>query len=245
MIADTRLHSSLMLNLKYAYKNVADPAYNTEPEHSNAGHLALTWLPHPAVNLLLSYDLDRQERDNLNFADSGDFVGNDLPWDREVDLDNALILGTFQVSPKLSLTGTYNYLRYKVVQDLAYENLAGDQKVDTDVPMEQKAHVFKVGAYYHFTDALYLLGEISYTRSEAEFNPSSEDLLEPVSIASFSKMEQSYLLVHLNGQYTFNKGLGMELDYRYGDLEDRQDNIYDDIDDGEAHMIILSATKKW
>jgi len=245
LVADSRLHSTVLLNLKYAYKNVADPAYNTEPEYSNAGRLALTWLPHPAVNLLFSYDLDRQERDNLNFAGAGEFVGNDKPWYREADLDNAQLLGTFQVSPKLTMTGTYSYMQYKVVQDLAYENLAGDPLVDKDVPMDQKAHVFTVGAYYHLSDVLYLLGEITYTRSEGEFSPSSDDLLEPVSIASFSRMEQSYLLLHLGGEYKFNNGLSMDLDYRYGDLEDRLDNIYDDIDDGEAHIVILSATKKW
>jgi opacity protein-like surface antigen len=58
-------------------------------------------------------------------------------------------------------------------------------------------------------------------------------------------MEQSYILLHLGGQYTFNNGLSMDLDYRYADLEDKQGNIYDDIDDGEAHIVILSATKQW
>ena len=37
----------------------------------------------------------------------------------------------------------------------------------------------------------------------------------------------------------------MDLDYRYADLEDRLDNIYDDVEDGKAHIVILSATKKW
>ena len=239
LTADARLHRTLLLNLKYAYKNVDDPAYNTEPDNSNAGRVALTWLPHPAVNLLFSYDLDRQERDNLNYAATTE------PWSRDVDLDNAQILGTFQVSPKLTLTGAYSYMRYKVVQDLAYQNLAGDPLVDKDVPMEQKAHVFTVGASFRLTDALHLLGEFTYTKSEGGFYPSSADLLEPVSIATFSSMEQSYILLHLGGQYTFNNGLSMDLDYRYADLEDEQDNIYDDIDDGEAHIVILSATKKW
>jgi len=237
--ADTRLHSTVLLNLKYTYKNVSDPAYNTEPEDSNAGRLALTWLPHPAVNLIFSYDLDRQERSNLIFA------GTIEPWYREVDLDNARILGTFQVSPKLTMTGTYTYMQYKVTQDLLYENLGGDPLVDEDVPMEQNAHIFTLGAYYHLSDAIYLLGEVTYTRSEGEFSPSAANLLEPVSIASFSRMEQSYLIFHLGGQYNFNNDLTLDLDYRYGDLDDKIDNIYDDIEDGEAHIVILSATKKW
>jgi predicted porin len=239
LTADSRLHRTILLNLKYAYKNVDDPAYNTEPEHSNAGRLALTWLPHPSVNLLFSYDLERQERDNLNFA------GTDEPWYREADLDNAQILGTYQVTPKITLTGTYSYFLYEVVQDLAYENLGGDPQVDKDVPMEQKAHVFTVGATYQVFDALRLLGEFSYTRSEGGFYPNRSDLLEPFSIASFSRMEQSYFLLHLAGQYQFENGLSMDLDYRYADLEDRLDNIYDDVEDGKAHIVILSATKKW
>ncbi len=239
LTADTRLHSTVLFNLKYAYKNVDDPAYNTEPEDSNAGSLALTWLPHPAVNLLFGYDLDRQERDNLNFANTDD------PRDREVDLDNARILATFQLSPKLTMSTTYSYMRYEVVQDLAYENLAGEPQIDKNVSMHQKAHVFNLGGYYHLSEALYLLGEVTYTRSKGKFNPSSADLLEPVSVASFSRMEQDYLLLHLGGRYMFDRGLSMDLDYRYGDLEDRLDNIYDDIEDGEAHIVMLSATKKW
>lgn len=243
--ADSRLHSTLQLNLKYAYKNVSDPAYNTEPEHSNGGRLALTWLPHAAVNLIFSYDLERQERDNLNFAGSSQYLGDDIPWYREADLDTGRILGTFQVSSKVTLTGTYTYMRYKVTQDLVYENLGGDQLVDKDVPMDQKAHVFTVGAYYRLSDAIYLLGELTYTRSEGEYTPNSEDLLDPVSVAMFSRMEQDYFLLRLGGQYRFNNDLTMDLDYRYGEIDDRLDNVYDDIEDGEAHIVILSATKKW
>ncbi len=244
--ADSRLHSTLQLNLKYAYKNVSDPAYNTEPEHSNAGRLALTWLPHAAVNLIFSYDLDRQERDHLRFSgDNTQYVGGDVPWYREADLDNARLIGTFQASPKVTLTGSYSYLRYKVTQDLVYENLGGDQLVDKDVPMDQQAHVFTVGAHYRLSDAIFLLGELTYTRSEGEFTPTSENLLEPVSIAMFSKMEQSYFLLHLGGQYRFQNDLTMDLDYRYGEFDDRLDNAYNDIEDGEAHIVILSATKKW
>jgi len=245
LTADSRLHNTLLLNLKYAYKNVSDPAYNTEPEDTNAGRLALTWLPHPAVNLIFSYDLERQERDNLNYAEETQLVGDEIPWDRDADLDNARILGTFQLSPKLTLTGTYSYLRFKVTQDLVYENLAGDQLVDNNVDMDQKAHVFTLGVHYRLSEVLYLLGEITYTKSKGEFSPSSVDLTNPVSIASFSRMEQSYFLLHLGGQYLFNEDLTMDLDYRYGDLQDERDNPYDDIEDGEAHIVILSATKKW
>lgn len=237
--ADSRLHRTLLLNLKYQYKNVDDPAYNTEPEDANAGRAALTWIPHPKVNLLISYNLDRQSRDHLSFADT------DEPWDRDVDLDNFRAIGTFQPATNLIVSTSYGYMRYKVEQDLVYDNLAGDPQVDKNVPMEDKAHVFTLAAHYRLSEKLYVTGDITYTKSEGDFDPNSDDLLEPVSIGSFAELDRRDFILHLGGEYSFESGLSMGLDYRYGDLDDKSDNIYDDVEDGEAHIISINASKKW
>ena len=237
--ADSRLHRTLRLNLKYQYKNVDDPAYNTEPEDANSGRAALTWIPHPKANFLFSYNLDRQDRDNLSFADSGD------PWGRDVDLDNFRAIGTFQPARDLTLSSSYGYMRYKVEQDLLYDNLAGDPVVDKNVAMEEKAHVFTVAAHYRFSEKLYLTGDITYTKSEGDFDPNNDDLLEPVSIASFSELDRRDFILHLGGEYSFENGLSMGLDYRYGDLDDKSDNIYDSVEDGEAHIMSINASKRW
>lgn len=237
--ADSRLHRTLLLNLKYQYKNVEDPAYNTEPEDANSGRAALTWIPHPKVNFLVSYNLDRQDRDNLNFVDT------DEAWNREVDMDNFRTIGTFQLANNLTLSTSYGYMRYKVEQDLVYDNLAGDPVLDKSVPMEEKAHVFTLAAHYRFSEKLYLTGDIVYTKSEGDFDPHNDDLLEPVSVASFSELDRRDLILHLGGEYLFENGLSMGLDYRYGDLDDKSDNIYDSVEDGETHIISINAAKKW
>ena len=239
LVADSRLHNKVLFNIKYVYQNISDPAYNTEPEDSHTGSVDLTWLPHSKVNFLFSYDFNHQERDNL------DFISIDGDWDREADTNNVLAMGTFQVSKKFTLSASYSYLYYKVQQDLVYQDLGGVSQVDRNVDMDQRAHVFTLGGHYRFSDALYLLGEFSNTRSKGKFSPNSDDLLEPVSIASFSKMEQRRLFLHLGAEYKLSDGLSLDLDYRLGDLEDIEDNKYDDIDDGQSHIIILSATKKW
>jgi predicted porin len=237
--ADSRLHSKVLFNLKYAYKNISDPAYNTDPDHSHTGRIGLTWLLHPKFNMLFSYDLNHQERDNLNFSSTDD------PWYRETDTDNFLVMGTYQMSQKFTLSASYSYLQYEVVQDLAYQDLGGTEQVDRNVPMDQKAHVVTLGAHYRLSDVLYFLADVSSTRSEGGFSPSSADLLEPVSIASFSKMEQRYFFLHLGSEYKLSNGMSLDLDYRFADLDDVLNNVYDDIDDGKAHIAILSATKKW
>jgi len=237
--ADSRLHRTLRLNLKYQYKNVDDPAYNTEPEDANSGRAALTWIPHPKVNFLFSYNLDRQDRDHLNFADTEE------PWGRDVDLDNFRAIGTFQPARDLTLSSSYGYMRYKVEQDLVYGNLAGDPQVDKNVSMKEKAHVFTLAAHYRFSEKLYLTGDISYTKSEGDFDPNRDDLLEPVDIASFSELDRRDFILHVGGEYYFENELTMSLDYRYGDLDDKSDNVYDSVEDGEAHIISISASKKW
>jgi len=237
LVADSRLHSKVLFNVKYGYQNISDPAYNTDPEHSHTGGIQLTWLPTPKANILFGYDFNHQERNNLNFSTTDD------PWYREVDMNNLLVMGTFQVSKKFTLSASYTYQQYEVSQDLAYVN--GGPQVDRNVSMDQRAHIITFGAHYRISDALYLVGEVTTTRSEGEFSPNVDDLLEPVSIASFSNMEQRYLLLHLGAEYKFSDDLSLDLNYRFGDFEDVLDNIYDDIDDEEAHIILLSATKKW
>ena len=239
LAADSRLHSKVLFNIKYAYQNISDPAYNTDPEHSHTGRIGLTWLVNPKFNMLFSYDLNHQERDNLNFLTTNE------AWYRESDTNNLLVMGTYQMSKKFTFNASYSYLQYEVVQDLVYNDLGGIPQVDRNVPMDQKAHVLTVGLHYYLSDALYLLGEVTSTRSEGGFSPSSDDLLEPVSIASFSQMEQRYLLLHLGAEYKLSDSLNLDFDYRFADLEDALDNIYDDVDDGEAHILMLSATKKW
>ena len=239
LVADSRLHNKVLFNIKYAYQNISDPAYNTEPEDSHIGSIDLTWLPHSKVNFLFSYDFNHQERDNL------DFISIDGDWDRETDTNNFLAVGTFQMSQKFTLSASYSYLDYEVQQDIIYQDLTGVSQVDRNVDMDQTAHVFTLGGHYRFSDALYLMGKVSHTRSKGKFSPNSDDLLEPVSIASFSKMEQRHLFMHLGAEYKLSDGLSLDLDYRFGDLEDTEDNDYDDIEDGDSHIIILSATKKW
>jgi hypothetical protein len=58
-------------------------------------------------------------------------------------------------------------------------------------------------------------------------------------------MEQRLLLLHLGAEYRISETLDLNADYRFGDLEDELVNIYDDVEDGEAHIISLTATKKW
>jgi hypothetical protein len=239
LTAGSRLSSKVLLKARYGYQNISDPAYNTDPEHSHQGRIGLTWLPASSVSLMFSYDFNHQERDNLNFITSPD------PWYREVDLNNTRVIGTYQISKNVSLSGSYSYQRYEVMQDLVYEDLGGVFQVVRDQPADQRAHVFTAGLHYRLSDALNLFGEITATRGEGEFSPSAADLLQPVSVGSFSKMEYRYLLLHLGAEYKFSDSLGFDFEYRFGDFEDQLINVYDDIEDGDAHIVTVTATKKW
>lgn len=233
LTADSRLHNKVLFNVKYGYQNVSDPAYNTDPEHSHTAGIGLTWLVLPNANIFFMYDLNHQERDNLNFVPSD-------AWYREVDADNFLIIGTLQVSKKFTMSASYSYQQYEVAQDLVYES--GGLQVDRDVSIDQRAHIVSFSAHYRVSDALYLLGEVTATRSEGGFSPGAPELL---GAASFSEMEQRYLLLHLGAEYKLSNAWHLDFDYRFGDFEDVLDNIYDDIDDDEAHIISLSATRNW
>ncbi|HXX54230.1 MAG TPA: hypothetical protein VEI28_06650, partial [Thermodesulfovibrionales bacterium] len=130
-------------------------------------------------------------------------------------------------------------------QDIGYDNLAGVAQIDSSVPDKETAQTFAVDLNYMPKDNITLHAGVSYTLSSGQFYPSSADLLQPVSIASFSALKERQTIYTLSGEYRFKNGFGLELRYKYSDLKDLQNNPYDDVQNGNAYVFLVLLTKKW
>ncbi len=86
---------------------------------------------------------------------------------------------------------------------------------------------------------------VTYTISRGMFYPGNADLLEPVSIATFSDLKIRESIYSLSGEYKFRNGFSVGARYRYSRLDDVLDNPYDDVRDGNAHIILITISKKW
>jgi len=236
---DLRLVKGLNINAKYIHKTVIDPSYNIEPDYSDEGATSVTWTPSPGINLLVNYRIAGDKRDDLTFSET------EGAKDRKTRTDNLLGSGTFRVMRNLSLTTSYAYMRNRIRQDIVYFNLGNTATTEDNVFFQDAAHVYTVSVNYMPVEKVNILGLIAYTRSSGEFSPVSADLLDPVSVASFSRMKFTETYYQVSSDYQCMKSASCDLTVKYNDIDDVLDNIHDSNLDGNAYVIVMSVKKKW
>jgi predicted porin len=237
--ANARVFKKLTASASYTYKKTDDPSYNTESDRADEGLLSLSWMPLPEVNALFSYGVSSGQRDDLSFTDTEEAE------DRDVLMNNLMGSCTFLINGHLTMTATYAYMRYEIDQDIVYETLGGVELVDPDVDLRDTAHVYAAHITYIPKDAVTLNAGLTHTRSSGEFMPESEDLLEPESVASYSQFKVRQTDHTVSGDYEFLNGYKCGLEYTYSNFNDELDNDDDDVEDGDAHIVIFTVSKKW
>ncbi|MBI5098183.1 MAG: MtrB/PioB family outer membrane beta-barrel protein [Nitrospirae bacterium] len=234
--AGLRVIKGFDLKTEYIHKAIVQPSYNNEPDYSDKGIASISWIPAAGINLLLNYSIAKEERDDLYFSETRNAK------DRNTKTENLMGSGTFQLRNNLSLTTSYAFIRYKIRQDIVYGDVAS---TDNDVPYNEMAHVYSASLNYIPIDKLNIFALISQTKSTVEFIPGSQDLLNPVSIASFSKQKVTETTYRLSADYECMNSFSCSLEFQDNNVNDVLDNIHDDNQDGHAYIIMLSLKKKW
>ncbi len=237
--ADIRVVRGLDLRAKYTHKYNTNPAYNTEPDHSDEGRVSVTWIPVPRLNATLAYSIISEKRDDLIFTDTPD------ARNRDVNRNRLMGSVTYLLFKDLSVTAVYAYMHDRTRQDIAYQDSLGVSHVDPFIPATDLIHSYGLDLNYMPKDNISLNTGVSYTTSSGQFYPSDANLLQPVSIASFSQLKIRDILYYLSAEYRFKGGWAAGLQYRYSDFDDVLDNPYDDVADGRAHILMLTLSKRW
>ncbi len=237
--AAMRIMRNLNLNACYTHKEVDDPAYNIEPNHSDEGKATLSWMPVTRLNTFVSYSVAKEKRSDLNFD------GNPAAQNRDVNRDRLMGAVTYLMTDRLSLTASYSYIHDKIQQDITFSDTAGNPQFDPFVPDTDLAHNYALSVNYVPNDRIDLNAGLSYTVSSGAFYPTSDDLLLPVSVATFSELKTRETVFSLSGEYRISKDLTAGIQYRYTDFNDVLDNPWDDVQDGRAHIVLLTLSKKW
>jgi hypothetical protein len=237
--ADVRVIKGLKLKAAYAYKNIRNPAYNIDPDHSNEGKLSVTWIPFPRLNTLLSYSIVEGERDHLHYT------GFTEAEDRDVKRERLFGSVTLHARKNLSCTASYAYIHNKVRQDIVYHDTDGDPLVDPSVAYNDTAHNYAAVISYIPHDDISLNAGISHTSGKGHFSVADPNLTQPVPVDSFSRLKIRETVLSTSGEYRLKKGFSTGVQYRYSNYSDVLDNQHDDTEDGTAHIIVLTVTKKW
>ena len=243
--ADLRLIQKLALKAKYTRRDINGPAYNTEPDHSDEGRVSLAWTPFSRVSTLLSYVTAVEKRDVIDFFDEDSGIMTKSPSGRRVNKDRLLGSITYVVLKDLSATASYSYVRNKIRQDISYDDAALNTLFDSGVPYEEVSNTYAFDINYIPKNRFSLSCGVSHTVSEGEFHPSAADLLQPVSIASFSQLRIKETVYTATGEYRFRNGFAAGVQYRHTNFDDALDNPFDDLTDSKAHIVLLTLTKKW
>jgi hypothetical protein len=117
--------------------------------------------------------------------------------------------------------------------------------VDPGTEYEDENHHYSLSVDYLPRERVSLHADFSYTEGEASFAPGNADLLQPVSVASFSDLDISEMSVTAAGHYRHTGGYGIGVEYRFVDVDEETDNPHDEFEAGSAHIAMVKVSKKW
>ncbi|GAB4390361.1 MAG: hypothetical protein Kow0025_21870 [Thermodesulfovibrionales bacterium] len=238
--ASARPMRTLRLRARYRHLEVDNPAYNTRPDRSDSGQASLTWTPVPRVTAFVSYSVTDEERDSPFLTTEAE--GRDADYHR---LRGSL---SFAATERLALTASYAYFRNRIRQGIVYGNLDDPDNpfIDTDVPYEDEANNFMVGASYTPRRGLSLGADVSHTVSRGTFSPGLGIMSDPVSVGSLSRLDLRETVYSASASYDLPGGWGVEARYRLSDFENRFENPLDpEVEDGTAHFVLVGLSKTW
>ena len=232
--ADIRLVRNLNLRTGYTHKEINNPAYNVEPDHSDEGHATVSWTPIEKITTFLSYSVAKETRDDLNT------VGSTAARNRDVNRDSVMGAVTYLLSEKVSMTASYTYLHDKIRQDIILGSHLEPFVPDTDM-----AHSYGLTVNYIPADRVSLTAGANYTISTGAFSLTDPALLQPLSVAALSELKLRETDCSVSGEYTFKKGFAASIQYRYLNVNDVLDNPWDDVQDGTAQIVLLTLSKRF
>jgi predicted porin len=241
--ADVRLSKQLKMNLEYGHESIQNPATNIEPNQANEGKVSVTWTPLPWLTALASYRLAYEDRDNLQFIFENE--QHDSPDDRTNRRER--LLGSVSLLPVKDLVATlsYFYLHDKQNEDLAYQTPVPELLFDEDVDNKTTSRTFSLDLQYLLSKHVTLNGGVSTTESKGKFYAADPNLISPVSVASFSELDMRETICSVGGEVALKGGFTINTNYKYAKLKDLADNPYDDVENGEAHIVMVWLTKRW
>jgi len=244
LAADTRVLKSLNLKASYFHKEINNPAYNIEPDRSDEGRIALSWMPLQRINTLLSYNLAAERRDRVRYLDQ---AGNTVlsPDNRDVLRGKVFGSVSFILNENICFTTSYADMHSKTRQDISYRTSSAPlvNSIDARVPYKEDSQNYAADISYMPKNNINISAGVSHTVSNSRFYPAAKDLLEPVSIASFSDLKTKDTIYSFSGEYRFKGELKLGTTYKYCSVKDALANPYDDLENGTAHILMVTISK--
>lgn len=234
LTAHARPLSKLKLKAVYDFSCYGNPTYNLEPDSSNRMRLSATYLPLPWITAYVDYVLALTQRDELHY------LGGQTLYElgeRDGRSDRLLASLSFMVSPKVTVSGSWAYSKWKVEQDLAYASdysRVNPPVIDSGVPYNDEANSFALALSYLPREDIRLQADITYTLLEGRYVPDSS-----LALTDFSDLEARETSLSVEGA----KKLASDWEVALKFYMDIYDDRVGDVLEGEVYVTTLSLKR--
>ncbi|MEK6700433.1 MAG: hypothetical protein AABZ10_15480 [Nitrospirota bacterium] len=230
--ATYRIMKKLSARADYSHSEIDNPAYNFDPDKSDAAKVSLTWTPTQRLSALVSYSGLRERRDDLESPLAG--------GDRETARDQALGSVTVLVGKRSSITTSYAYFRNQADHTVTFD-LAGTSTPEPGVPYDDVAHVGSVLLTHALSDAITVMAEATRSYSRGSFRNSGSVSADTLGLAEFSDLKVVEDIYAAGVEIAFAKDIGTEFRYQYREYNDKVDSS----NDGTTQIVLATMSVKW
>lgn len=245
----------LRIKAQYSYSATGNPSYGTSFGNKHDGQLLVTYNSLNRWGATANYRVTRESNDQIVRSTlPGTIVITpntlnlfvvDNPISRGRDTDAATASGWFSPLDKLTISGSYAFLRTRVDQGVLFEGV-------TTVPTSSfgptsytsQAQVYSINTVYSINGLLDLSLFLQQIRSYSDFAPQFKDFGQNRSTAdieniSHSKAVESSLSARVD--YHLTKDLACTVDYSYRDYDEKFQGLYN----GTVQAVMAYVSGKW
>jgi len=249
--ADTRFWRSLQVKGGYTNTKAKNPAYNVQPDQAHEFKGAVTWMPMDFLNVFGSYKYTREEREDIHFV--GEYLDGESHADeRRAHKHDGSAMVTLLLTRWFSVHANYGYFRNYTQQDLVHATSnppaalgsSGDFRSDPGIWYENESQVYGGGINVDPGRNFHLNAGITFVNTKGEFKYHWREVTpDPMDIGALSEVKTEDMIIHAGTRIGLPDNFGLGIDYQYSRFQERADNGFSDLDDGQAHVVMLTLTK--
>ena len=239
--------AGLRLKALYSYSAIVHPAYGTSYADKHEGQFLATYNKTGKWGVTASYRARRENndsitRDIISSTSPLEFAPYPFPIGRGNSMDNATASFWFSPLQRLTVTGSYGFLRSKTDQTVLF-TVASPAAADSSNYTAQ-AQIYSLTTAYQLTEKLDLALALQQIHSFSDFSPqflvvnSSADTTGINTISNVKTVESS---LSFRANYSVSKNLSCTLDYTYRDYDEKNSSLFN----GSVNSIMASLTGKW
>jgi hypothetical protein len=245
----------LRLKAQYSYSATENPSYGTSFGDKHDGQLLVTYNSLNRWGATANYRVTRESNDRIVRSTlPGTIVITpntlnlfvvDNPISRGRDTDAATASGWFSPLDKLTVSGSYAFLRSRVDQGVLFEGL-------TTVPTSSfgatsytsQAQIYSINTVYSINGLLDLSLGLQQIRSYSDFDPQFKDFGQNSSTADIENISHSKAVessLSARADYHLTKDLVCTVDYSYRDYDEKLQGLYN----GTVQTVMAYVSGKW